>query len=82
MLCLFFEDIYVLINISVLPTFLSQFLSIVGLLYLRKTQPDAKRPVKIHLFFPISYLIFTAAIILMTFIRIPLHSGICKLTYY
>ena len=76
------QDIYLLINISVLPTFLSNALSIIGLLYLRKVKPNEPRAYKVNLFFPITYLFFTTVIILMTFIRIPFHSGICKYNYY
>lgn len=78
MICLFFEDIYVLINMAILPTFLSNAISIIGLLYYRKKKPNFPRPVKINLIIPIIYLVFTIGIILITFIRIPKHSAICN----
>jgi len=79
LICLFFEDTIFLINMGVLAEYLFISLSIGGLLLMRKTRPNAHRPIKVNLFYPISFLFVCLFIIIMTFIDIPFESTCCLL---
>jgi Flp pilus assembly protein TadB len=46
-------------------------------LYLRKVRPNDNRPIKVPLFYPITFLIACCFIILMTVITTPVDSFLC-----
>lgn len=66
-----------LLNLGVLAEYLCIALSVGGLLWLRKKQPDLPRPIKVNLFFPITFLVVCLFIILMTLYQIPIESFVC-----
>jgi L-type amino acid transporter 5 len=77
LICLLFEDTIFLINMGVLAEYLFISTSVAGLLWLRKKQPNTHRPIKVNLFYPITFLIVCMFIIIMTFIDIPFESFCC-----
>lgn len=64
MFLLFTDDVYSLINYVSFVEILFILISISGLLYLRKKQPNLKRPIKVHLVFPILFLIICGFLII------------------
>lgn len=54
---LFIRDVYVLINYVSFVEALFTLISVSGLLWLRRTQPDTKRPIKVSLIVPAIYLL-------------------------
>ncbi|XP_067006782.2 Y+L amino acid transporter 2 [Anabrus simplex] len=62
---LIIEDVYVLINYMSFVEALFTLLSVSGLLWLRYRQPDAERPIKVSLIFPIIF--FIICVFLVTF---------------
>ncbi len=77
LICLLFEDTIFLINMGVLAEYLFISTSVAGLLWLRKKQPNVYRPIKVNLFYPITFLVVCLFIIIMTFIDIPFESFCC-----
>ena len=77
LICLLFQDTFVLLRIGVLAEYLFIALSVGGLLYLRRIQPDTPRPIKVSLFYPISFLIICLFIILLTLYQKPIESFVC-----
>lgn len=77
LICLFIQDTFVLINLGVLAEYLFVAFSIIGLFWLRKVKPNEPRPIKVNLFFPITFLIVCLFIIVMTFFTIPKDSFLC-----
>ena len=47
LICLSIRDTYVLINMGVLAEYIFITLAVLGLLYLRKSQPDLPRPIRV-----------------------------------
>jgi amino acid transporter len=62
---------------GVLAEYIFITLAVLGLLYLRKSQPDLPRPIKVNLFYPITFLIVCFFIIAMTLYQIPQESFMC-----
>jgi L-type amino acid transporter 5 len=77
LICLLFQDTFVLLRIGVLAEYLFIAISVAGLLYLRKIQPNTPRPIKVNLFYPYSFLIICLFIIMLTLYQKPLESIIC-----
>ncbi|XP_067932341.1 Y+L amino acid transporter 2-like [Watersipora subatra] len=68
-------DVFTLINYTSFVQWFAIGLSVVALLYIRWKKPDLKRPLKISLFWPISYLIMTVFICAIPLITEPLQVG-------
>lgn len=62
---------------GVLAEYIFITLAVLGLLYLRKSQPDLERPIRVNLFYPIAFLIVCFFIIIMTLYQIPMESFMC-----
>lgn len=77
LVCLLFQDTFVLLRMGVLAEYLFIALSVAGLLYLRKIQPNTPRPIKVNLFYPYSFLIICLFIISMTLYQKPFESIVC-----
>ncbi|XP_075214052.1 L-type amino acid transporter minidiscs [Lycorma delicatula] len=60
---LFIEDIYMLINYVSFVEALFTLLSVSGLLLLRFTQPDTKRPIKVNIILPIIFFVICAFLV-------------------
>jgi len=70
------SNISVLMNYLGFTTWLSIGAAVFCLPYLRWTQPDLPRPIKIHLAFPFIYLTMTLVITLLPMIAQPVETGI------
>jgi len=55
LICLLFPYTFVLLRLNVLAEYLFNAMSVAGLLYLRKIQPNTPRPIKVNLFYPYSF---------------------------
>jgi amino acid transporter len=77
LICLLVPYTFVLLRINVLGQYLFMLQSVLGLLYLRKTQPKAPRPIKVSLFYPYSFLIICLFIIVLSFYQKPIESFFC-----
>lgn len=77
LICLLFQDTFVLLRIGVLAEYLFIALSVAGLLHLRKIQPNAERPIKVSLFYPITFLLICLFIIFLTLYQKPIESFVC-----
>lgn len=75
-LLLFIPDVYALINYVSFVEVLFILISILGLLYLRVKLPDAKRPIKVNLVFPIIFLITCGFLIISSFYVSPVEVGV------
>jgi hypothetical protein len=52
-------------------------MSVAGILYLRKIQPNTPRPIKVNLFYPYSFLIICLLIIAVSLYQKPIESILC-----
>ncbi|XP_070490757.1 large neutral amino acids transporter small subunit 1 isoform X3 [Chironomus tepperi] len=75
MLYLFVRDIYALINYVGFATWLSIGVSVLCLPWLRYTQPDLVRPIKVNLFWPILYLLATVFVTVVPMYASPYETG-------
>jgi solute carrier family 7 (L-type amino acid transporter), member 5 len=75
-LLLFIPDVYALINYVSFVEALFILMSISGLLYLRVKQPDAKRPIKVNLIFPIIFLITCSFLVISSCYVSPVEVGV------
>ena len=66
---LLIKDIYTLLNMSMVVFFVNHIATIVALLLMRRTQPDEPRPIKVNLFFPVSFLLICFYITFMIFLQ-------------
>ncbi|GIY24352.1 large neutral amino acids transporter small subunit 2 [Caerostris darwini] len=69
------SDIYALINYVGFATWLAIGLAVVCLPYLRWKQPHLARPIKVHLIFPIIYIIATIFITVVPMMADPVGTG-------
>ncbi|XP_074030930.1 L-type amino acid transporter minidiscs [Leptinotarsa decemlineata] len=70
------EDVYVLITYVSFVEALFITLSIAGLIYMRKTNPDASRPIKVSLILPITFLITCAFLVTFPCYVSPVEVGV------
>lgn len=70
------QDIYALINYVGFATWLAIGLAVACLPYLRWKQPDLPRPIKVHLFWPIIYILATVFITIVPMIADPYGTGL------
>lgn len=77
LICLNIKNTYVLINMGVLAEYIFITMAVAGLLYLRKTQPNRDRPIRVNLFYPTVFMFVCLFIILMTLWQIPVQSLLC-----
>lgn len=75
--CLFFDDVYILLKLTMLAEYIFIGATVAGLLWLRKSRPDMHRPLKVNLFFPIVFVICCLLIISMTIYFTPYDSLMC-----
>lgn len=61
---LFIRDVYMLINYVQYAEALFTLISISGLLWLRRTNPDAKRPIKVNIIVPLTYLLICSFLVI------------------
>ena len=69
------SDMYALINYVGFATWLSIGMAIVSLLYLRRSQPNLPRPIKVHLAWPIIYTIVTIYLVILPLYASPTETG-------
>jgi solute carrier family 7 (L-type amino acid transporter), member 5 len=75
-LLLFIPDVYALINYVSFVEALFILMSISGLLWLRVKQPEAKRPIKVNLIFPIIFLITCGFLVISSCYVSPVEVGV------
>ena len=79
LLCLLYltsSDIIMLMNYVGFSQWLSIGVTVACLPYLRWKHPDLPRPIRVHLVFPIVYLVLTLVITLLPMIASPVETGI------
>lgn len=79
LLCLLFDDVYVLLKLTMLTEYIFIGGTVVGLIVLRKTRPDMDRPIKVNLFFPITFVVICFGIIGVIVASSPVDSLTCLL---
>lgn len=72
---LFVRDIYVLISCVSYCEALFTLISISGLLWLRYTDPDAKRPIKVNILVPLTYMIICSFLVVASCYQAPRETG-------
>jgi len=78
-LCLFFDDVYILLNMTMLTEYIFIGGTVFGLLILRRTRPEMERPIRVNLLFPIFFTTICALIIGMSIHSKPTDSLLCFL---
>lgn len=73
---LFIRDVYVLINYVSFVEALFTLMSVSGLLWLRKKQPDANRPIKVNSIIPIIYLLTCGFLVISSCYKSALEVGV------
>lgn len=76
MLYLTVSDIYALINYVGFSTWLSIGVSVLCVPWLRWKRPDLERPIKVHLIWPILYILATIFITAVPMVASPVETGI------
>lgn len=67
------SDIFILINYFSQILWLSVVASIAALLWLRKTQPDLPRPIRVNLLIPVTFIVLCVILVLLPSLEQPLH---------
>lgn len=75
LLYLFFKDIYLLINYVGFTSWLAIGLAVACVPYLRWKHPEWRRPIKVHMFWPILYIIATIFIVVVPALSDPYATG-------
>merc|ERR1712127_111852 len=78
-LCLFFDDVYILLNMTMLTEYIFIGGTVFGPLILRRTRPEMERPIRVNLLFPIFFTTICALIIGMSIHSKPTDSLLCFL---
>ncbi len=65
LLCLVFDDIQYLVQLTMLTEYIFIGSTVLGLLWLRHSQPNLERPMKVSLFFPIVFVVICFVVIAM-----------------
>ncbi|XP_074650674.1 large neutral amino acids transporter small subunit 1-like [Tubulanus polymorphus] len=73
---LFSNDIYTLLSFLEFTETLVLALPVLGLLYLRYTEPDLKREVKVNIIIPIIYMILSVFLLIFPWFTAPVESAI------
>lgn len=73
---LFIRDVFSIINYVSYVEILFIFISVAGLLRLRKKQPDAKRPIKVSLVIPIIFLLTAGFLVIFSVFESPTEVAI------
>lgn len=76
---LFIRDVYMLINYVSYVEALFTLFSISGLLWLRRTQPNAKRPIKVNIIVPLIYLLTCSFLVVSSCNQSPTEVGVATL---
>lgn len=76
MLYLCVSDIYALINYVGFATWLSIGASVLCLPWLRYTQPNLERPIRVPLAYPTLYLLATLFVVIVPMVASPVETGI------
>lgn len=70
------SNIYALINYTGFATWVSIGLAVFCLIWLRWKQPNAERPIKVNLFFPVIYVLATLFISIVSMVATPVETAI------
>lgn len=73
---LFIRDVYALINYVSFVEALFTLMSVAGLLWLRRKQPDTERPIKVNLIIPYLYLLTCGFLVISSCYKSPKEVGI------
>lgn len=76
LILLFIRDVYILINYVSYVEALFTLCSVSGLLWLRRIQPDATRPIKVNLIIPLVYLLTCSFLVISSCYVSPLEVGV------
>ncbi len=63
LLCLVFDDIQYLVQLTMLTEYIFIGSTVLGLIWLRHSRPDLERPMKVSLFFPIVFVLICFVVI-------------------
>lgn len=76
---LFIRDVYILINYVSYVEALFTLISISGLLWLRRTQPNLNRPIRVSIIVPIIYLITCSFLVISSCYVSPVEVGLATM---
>ncbi|KAI0986588.1 hypothetical protein GJ496_007621 [Pomphorhynchus laevis] len=78
-ICITVTDVFFLINITAFTEYLTIFVSIIGLLVLRKTHPEWKRPIKVNTAFPVIFSVVCLFILIVSVVTLPYECGLAAI---
>ncbi|KAL0274072.1 UNVERIFIED_CONTAM: hypothetical protein PYX00_006587 [Menopon gallinae] len=76
LILLFIDDVYVLINYVTFVEALFTLISISGLLWLRHSRPELKRPIKVNIILPILFFVICAFLVVLPCYVTPVEVGV------